>query len=267
MSMSRSPVGGSPALSHNGLGLQVFSTCPSSIISSDDYVNSVIRAARWSEHAGCTGMLIYTDNSHVDPWLIAQIIVQNTRSQCPLVAVQPAYMHPFSVAKMVSSLTFLHQRRIYLNMVAGGFKNDLVALNDTTPHDSRYERLVEYTHIIVRLLTGLPLTFTGKFYQVKGLMMQPSMDPELFPGILISGSSPAGQEAARVIGAIAVKYPEPRDLCMTKSDNPCGVRVGVISRADEDEAWRVARARFPEDRRGQLTHHFAMKVSDSVWHN
>src|SRR5205823_6665839 len=34
----------------------------------------------------------------------------------------------------------------------------------------------------------------------------------------------------------------------------------------ESKAWQVARARFPEDRKGQLTHQLAMKVSDSVWH-
>jgi alkanesulfonate monooxygenase len=28
----------------------------------------------------------------------------------------------------------------------------------------------------------------------------------------------------------------------------------------------VARERFPEDRKGQLTHQLAMKVSDSSWH-
>jgi alkanesulfonate monooxygenase len=45
----------------------------------------------------------------------------------------------------------------------------------------------------------------------------------------------------------------------------CGARVGVIAREDPGEAWRVARARFPADRRGQLAHQLAMKVSDSVW--
>jgi len=33
-----------------------------------------------------------------------------------------------------------------------------------------------------------------------------------------------------------------------------GIRVGVIARATADEAWRIALERFPEDRRGQLTH-------------
>jgi alkanesulfonate monooxygenase len=45
-----------------------------------------------------------------------------------------------------------------------------------------------------------------------------------------------------------------------------GIRVGIIARAEEAEAWELARARFPEDRRGQLTRQLATKVSDSVWH-
>src|SRR6267154_5188187 len=144
--------------------LQVFSTCPSSQTAPDDYVRKIGEIARWSEAAGCSGILVYTDNSLADPWLVSQIIIQNTHSLCPLVAVQPVYMHPYALAKMVSTLAFLHGRRVFLNMVAGGFKNDLAALNDATPHDSRYERLVEYTSIIRRLLEErLPVTFEGKF--------------------------------------------------------------------------------------------------------
>src|SRR2546429_3959262 len=81
-------------------------------------------------------------------------IIQNTTRLCPLVAIQPIYMHPYAVAKMVASFGHLYGRRIYLNMVAGGFKNDLTALNDLTPHDKRYERLIEYTLIIRELLAG-----------------------------------------------------------------------------------------------------------------
>jgi alkanesulfonate monooxygenase len=45
-----------------------------------------------------------------------------------------------------------------------------------------------------------------------------------------------------------------------------GIRVGIISRSDGDEAWKVAHERFPVDRKGQITHQVAMNVSDSVWH-
>ena len=249
--------------------IRVYSTCPPSGTNPEMYLDQVIRVASWSERAGCAGMLIYADHSLLDPWLVAQVIIDNTKSQIPLVAVQPVYMHPFAVAKMIASLAFLYKRCVALNMIAGGFKNDLTALNDQTPHDRRYERLLEYTVIIRRLLEeGSPVTFTGEFYQVNKLSLNPRMAPELIPEILISGSSRAGQAAARALGAIAVKYPEPpgEDSDGTSQQERCGVRLGIIARTGEDEAWKVALDRYPEDRNGQLTHQLAMKVSDSEWH-
>lgn len=259
-----------PAPSTSRPSLVLFATCPSSFTTPDDYLQRVKRVARWSEQAGCTGILVYADNGQVDPWLVSQIIVESTRSLCPLVAVQPVYMHPYSVAKMITTLAFLHGRRIYLNMIAGGFKNDLAALNDTTPHDNRYERLVEYTLIILRLLKeSLPITLEGHFYRVNGLTLSPRLPPELVPGVLVSGSSEAGLAAARATGATAVKYPEPPSQCRaapSSQDGPCGLRIGIVARPHEDDAWRVAWKRFPEDRKGQITHQLAMKVSDSTWH-
>ena len=252
-------------------GIEIFSTCPqSSGADPTAYVRNVVDVARWSEQAGCRGILVYTDNSLVDPWLVSQIIIQQTESLCPLVAVQPAYMHPYAVAKMVTSFGYLHGRRLYLNMVAGGFKNDLTALNDTTPHDQRYERLIEYTTIIRRLLANHAIvSYDGRFYKVDKLKLSPSLPQELFPGIFVSGSSEAGLAAAKAMGATAVKYPKPAKECQGEPPDASvdsGIRVGIISREREEEAWEVAHARFPEDRKGQLAHQLAMKVSDSVWH-
>lgn len=251
-------------------GVEVFSTCVQSTdFRGGDFARGVADVARWSERYGCRGILVYSDNRLVDPWLVSHIILESTERLCPLVAVQPIYMHPYVVAKMAASFGYLYRRRIYLNMVAGGFKNDLVALNDPTPHDRRYDRLVEYTLIIKRLLADSgPVTFEGEFYEVKNLKLTPPLPEDLFPGIFVSGSSEAGQRAARALGATAVKYPKPPDEEMppAEEDVEAGIRVGIIAREDEGEAWAVAYARFPEDRRGQLTHQLAMKVSDSVWH-
>src|SRR5439155_119688 len=174
-------------------GLKVFATCPPSYTASPlVYRREVLDIARWSDAAGCEGILVYTDNGLVDPWLIAQDIITHTQRLCPLVAVQPVYMHPYSVAKMVATLGFLHGRRIYLNMAA-----------------------------------------------------------------------------ARQLGALAVRYPKP---VAAYEGGPAidaaalGIRIGIIAREGAAEAWAVARARFPEDRKGQLTHQLAMKVSDSAWH-
>ncbi|MCK5571966.1 MAG: LLM class flavin-dependent oxidoreductase, partial [Bacteroidetes bacterium] len=239
-------------------------------VTRDGYLQKVVDVAQWSEQAGCQGILVYTDNGIADPWLVSQVIIENTQSLSPLVAVHPIYMHPYTVAKMVSTFAFLYGRRLYLNMLAGGFKHDLEQLNDSTAHDKRYDRMVEYTQIIKMLLsTADPVSFTGDYYSVDKLKMTPPLPPELQPGILVSGSSGAGLAAAKTLGATAVKYPRPaRDYETAPPDDPTesGVRVGIIARETEDESWRVALERFPEDRKGQLTHQLAMKVSDSEWH-
>jgi alkanesulfonate monooxygenase len=118
-------------------------------------------------------------------------------------------MHPYSVAKMVTTLAALHGRKTCLNLVAGGFKNDLLALDDQTPHDRRYDRVVEYTTILMALLRGETLTLEGEFYRVKNLKLTPPLKPELLPTVTLSGSSDAGAAAASRLGAIAVEYPKP----------------------------------------------------------
>jgi alkanesulfonate monooxygenase len=247
--------------------MRVFSTCPQSKdVDRVEYAERVANVARWSEEAGCEGILVYTDNGLVDAWLVSQLILESTERLAPLVAIQPVYMHPYSAAKMVSSLAFLHQRRLWLNMLAGGFKNDLVALGDETPHDERYERTTEYTQIVLGLLRGESVTLDGRYYHVENLKMTPPLPDELFPGVLISGSSPAGLAAAKAVGALPVKYPKPPGEEDPPADSEFGVRVGIIARDDTDEAWRVALERFPEDRQGQITHKMAMSVSDSHWH-
>jgi alkanesulfonate monooxygenase len=245
----------------------VFSTCPQSKGAlNPEYVQRVVDVARWSEKAGCEGILIYTDNGLVDPWLVAQIVVQSTERLAPLVALQAAYMHPFTAANMVATLGHLYGRRLYLNLLAGGFRNDLLALNDDTPHDQRYERTCEYAQIMIRLLAGETVTFSGQYYGVTNLRLAAGLPPELQPGVLMSGSSPAGLAAARTLGATAVKYPQRSGDESPQHDEDSGIRVGIVTRPRADDAWRVARARFPADRKGQLTHKLAMKVSDSHWH-
>jgi alkanesulfonate monooxygenase len=256
-------------LAAEGRTLELFATCPQSKdLPADVYRRRVTEVAQWSDRAGYRGILVYTDNQLVDPWLVAQLVIESTEALCPLVAVQPVYMHPYTAAKMVTSFAHIYGRRIFLNMVAGGFRNDLLALGDETEHGERYARLVEYTELVKRLLRGERVTTSGRYYDVRNLTLKPALPPALFPGIFVSGSSDDGVAAAQSIGATAVKYPKPpHEEVSTSADSAgIGMRVGVIARDDEAQAWKVARERFPEDRKGQLTHGLAMKVSDSQWH-
>src|SRR5262249_6178275 len=102
--------------------VRIFSTAPQSRDHSrENYFKTVVSAAQWSENYGCEGILVYTDNQILDPWLVSQVIIENSCRLSPLIALQPAYMHPYSAAKMVTSIAYLYRRRLYLNMVAGGF--------------------------------------------------------------------------------------------------------------------------------------------------
>src|SRR5882762_669793 len=170
--------------------LKIFTTCPTSLLAQpESCFRQLEEMARASEEAGCEGILVFTDNAQLDPWLVSQIIIEATDRLCPLVAIQPAYMHPYSVAKMITSFAHLYGRRVYLNMVAGGFKNDLLALSDFTPHDERYGRLLEYTTVIQSLLrTADPISFEGRYYKVTNLKLTPPLPAELMPGMLVSGS-------------------------------------------------------------------------------
>lgn len=247
-------------------GLEIFSTCPPFDERDPAPAERVRAFATQSEAAGCTGALVVTDNAQLDPWLVAQLLIQASARLVPLVAVQPVYLHPYSAAKMLASLARLHGRGVHLNLVAGGFRNDLAALGDPTPHDERYARLLEYASVIQRLCAApQAVSFEGRYYRVAGLRLTPPLPDALRPRLYMSGSSAAGAQAAQALGATAIEYPQPPAECVPVP-GPRGVRIGIVARDSEDEAWQVAETRYPEDRKGQIAHALAAKVSDSSWH-
>ncbi|WP_416370206.1 LLM class flavin-dependent oxidoreductase [Tritonibacter mobilis] len=251
--------------------MKLLTTAPPSVqFAPGTYLEAVGTLAQWNEAAGVEGMLIYTDNSLMDPWAVAQAVMERTRRFKPLVAVQPLYMSPLAAARKVSSLAFLYGRKMALNMVAGGFVRDLEQLGDATEHDARYDRLVEYTEILQALLRGETVTFSGSYYTVANLRLSPALPPELMPDLYLSGASEACAAAAATLGATRLSYTKPpqdlEPLAPLVGAGQIGLRFGVIARETAEEAWREARNRFPEDRRGQLAHKMARGTTDSIWH-
>ncbi len=248
---------------------EVFSTCPqSSKIDRPDYLGRVRKISGWCQDYDYDGILVYYDHSLIDPWLVATEIIKATTSVSPLVAVQPTAMPPYGVAKMLSSIAHLYERRVHLNMIAGGFRGDLESIGDTTPHDRRYDRLREFTEIVLGLTAGETVSVEGEWYTANTLKLAPPMPVELQPGLLMSGSSDAGLATASVLGATAIQYPEPagQETTAPATGTATGIRVGIIARERSEDAWRIAHERFPPDRRGEMLHEMAMAKSDSQWH-
>lgn len=254
-------------------GLTLIGTCPSlgHRQSARDYLEDVRKAATLAERQGWAAVLIYSNHTQIDPWVVAQAVLGMTTTLSPLVALQPLYMHPFAAARSVASLSLLFERPVNINFVSGGLPRDLETFCDTLSHDERYERIVEYGTIMQHILfEKTPLTFDGKFYKVHSLLLQPfpAPKPHCKPIFTMAGSSNASIAAARKLNARAIQYLKPcseyRNASMPEGLQ-LGARIGIISRPTSAGAWQVATERFPEDPVGIQMRKYFLGISDSVW--
>lgn len=251
----------------------IIGTCPSFRYgqSTLEYIQCLKTAMARAEAHGWSSLLIYSDHRQIDPWVIAQILLSMTMKLTPLVALQPLYMHPFTAAKMIASLSLLYDRPVNVNFVSGGLPRDLETFCDPCTHDERYERIIEYGDIMRHILfEKAPLTFTGRFYRVRSLHLQPwpALKAHCAPMLTISGSSPAGLAAARKLGARAIQYLRPPgeyEGVAFPSELQYGTRVGIISRPKASEAWQAARDRYPENPVGVEIRKYFTRISDSAW--
>ncbi|WP_327000302.1 LLM class flavin-dependent oxidoreductase [Dactylosporangium sp. NBC_01737] len=251
--------------------VEVYTTAPASVqVDGPAFRRRLTDVTRWTDAAGCTGLLVYSDNTLVDPWLVAQLILDAAPRATPLVAVQPVYLSPYTAARMAATLTFLHGRQVHLNLVTGGSRQHLEALGDAgVGHDERYERLTEYATIVRLLLDSpRPVTFTGRYYQVLAATLPHRPPATLAPRLVLSGSSDSSVRCADELGILRFAYPRPADDY--PADGPLlrgnGIRIGIIARPDGDAAWRVAHDRFPGDPLGERRHRIVSRLSDSHWH-
>jgi alkanesulfonate monooxygenase len=229
------------------------------------YWKDIQAVARLSQKYDCTGVLIFTGNDvYVDPWIVAHQVMNETETLCPLVAVNPVYMHPFTAAKMISSLAYLYKRKVYLNLVTGTALSYLEALGDGLSHDERYDRLQEYVQIISLLLRGPGLvSFAGKHYQVSDLLLLPAVPESLFPGFLVAGQSEAAQRICAAVGGVGMQMLKPQ--LEQAVNGQSGIHFGIVTRDQEQKAWEAARRLYPEDAEGQEILEFSMANTDSVW--
>jgi alkanesulfonate monooxygenase len=219
---------------------------------------------RLADKYGFTGVLAHTGNDTLmDPWLVGQHALDVSPRLQPLVAVNPIYHHPFAVAQLVSSLSYRYQRRIFVNLVTGTSGPDRTALGDRTAHDRRYSRLLEYGQIVLGLLgTDAPVSLDGEFYQIRGARLALPGPPELRPVPFFAGHSPMAHECAAALGAVRIRMFGPDE---PKPADNVGEYAGLLVRQTDDEAWQVARARYPADPDLLAAGESALRYTDATW--
>lgn len=216
--------------------------------------------ARRAEDHGFTGLLIFYDHMILDPWAVAGLILQQTSTLTPLVAMQPYTLPPFTAAKMIGSLVSLYRRRIDLNIITGAAPEELDQVGDKLDHEQRYARATEYVTLLRQLLSrDEPVTWDGDYYRCRGLQINSRLSEHLLPRIFVPGSSEASKRLAAQVGHVMITHPEPVDLFARnflagREDRvqAMGVRVGLVARETDEEAWAAARKDHLVDRAARL---------------
>jgi alkanesulfonate monooxygenase len=245
--------------------ITVFTISPRTL-NVEAYWRNIELCIAWSNAYRATGLLLFEGNdTFISVWTAAQATFANSDRLSPLVAVNPVYMHPFSVAKLVNSYAQIYRRKTYLNMITGTALSHLDALNDALTHDQRYARLAEYAQLIWALLsTDGAVTFAGDYYKVNALKLDPPTPRELLPEFFFAGGSDAATAVARLVNGTQMRMLAP-SLEDGVVPGETGVHFGIVTRPTPSAAREAAERCFPEDKRGERVQALSMKNTDSVW--
>jgi len=209
-----------------------------------------------ADSLGYEGVLLPTGRSCEDSWVVAASLIDATRNLKFLVALRPGLVAPSQSARMAATLDRLSGGRLLVNLVTGGDPEELSGDGQFLGHAERYEQSAEFIRIwrdlLTRSHTGEPLDYDGDHLSVKGgkVLYPPVNKP--YPPVFFGGSSgPAHDLAAEQVDTYLTWGEPPADVEKKLQDVReraaargrqlnYGIRLHVIVRETEDEAWRAA---------------------------
>lgn len=213
------------------------------------YFSTVAKAV---DNLGYDGVLIPTGRSNRDGWVLASALASVTERLRLLVAVRPGTLSPTLAARLSATLDQVSGGRLAINIVAGGNSRDLAGDGILLDHGQRYEHASEWLSIYRQVLEGKVVDFDGKHIKVKGAQVQYGSVQKPYPPIYFGGSSDAGIRVAAQHADVYLTWGEPVDQVREKIETVrqqaakegrtvrFGLRVHVVVRRTEEEAWQAA---------------------------
>ena len=171
-----------------------------------------------------------------------------------MVVVLP-WHDPMRVAEQISMLDQLSGGRICVNLIAGQSEAENESEGIKWGKEERYEIMDEEVSILKALWTARgPLTWDGKFYQLKGAQIRPHPLQKPYPKFYLGGGSKQAWEISAkhsdvhlfwgdTYERIRANMVEIRGMAARHGradDIGFGMRLQVVCRPTEKEAWEFA---------------------------
>jgi alkanesulfonate monooxygenase len=210
------------------------------------YIGQIARAA---ESLGFVGALTPTSSWCEDAWVMTAALSQVTETFKYLVAFRPGFVSPTLLAQQAATYQRVTGGRLLLNVVTGGDDVEQRRFGDHLSKRERYARAGEYLHLFRELWSGEPVDFTGEHVDVQGAQIIPA---EVWPDVYLGGSSAEALEVAAQYADVYLTWGEPPEAVAEKiaavraradqydRELRFGIRLHVIARASEEEAWAQA---------------------------
>ncbi|MGB3611649.1 MAG: LLM class flavin-dependent oxidoreductase [Cellvibrio sp.] len=242
------------------------------------YIDYIAEVAHAAEISGFHGGLLPSFPMTDEPWAISSFLARETKTFRFMIAFQPGFLNPVTAARMTASLQRATGGRALFNVITGGGGPVQLWWGDSFSHDDRYARTTEFLDVLRGVWQGKPFNYQGRFYQVEDAALPFPLNEEAFPEIYFSGSSDAALISASKHADYYLSWLEPLSQLRDKFERvkartdqlgrkiKCAVRVDIVARATEEEAWREVRRGFENLDAQQLERYKQQqaRIGDSV---
>jgi FMNH2-dependent dimethyl sulfone monooxygenase len=134
------------------------------------------------------------DAPALDAWTTAAGLAAVTQSLELMVAVRPTFHSPALLAKQAANIDHICGGRLALNVVSSWWSDEARRYGvHFEQHDDRYGRTSEWLHIVHEAWTTPRTTFSGKYYNVQELIVEPKPVRKPRPVIYAGGESEAAK--------------------------------------------------------------------------
>jgi len=221
-----------------------------------DYVS---RLARRSEQIGFGLTLIAelnlndikgVDAPSLDAWSTAAALAAVTESVELMIAVRPTFHLPALLAKQAANIDQISRGRVSLNVVSSWWAEEAKKYGvQFDQHDDRYARTSEWLDVVDAAWKQDHFNYSGRYYSVNDLVLQPKPVARPRPTIYAGGESETAKDLIAQKGDAYVMHGDPperiapkiRDMAARREKKNLppmqyGVAAYAIVRETEEEA-------------------------------